>query len=77
MWSPDRRHCDGEGAFQGYSVHARCPKERLSNWKPLKPATIELETDLAYGLCIVAYRLPGYRDSDFAAAQILADVVEK
>ncbi len=42
----------------------------------LKGATIEQDTDLPYGLAVVAYRLPGYDSPDFAAAQILADVLD-
>ena len=38
---------------------------------PLKPAVIELETDLPHGLATVAYRLPGFESSDFAAGQVL------
>jgi zinc protease len=49
------------------------PEVRL---KPLKPAVIELETDLPYGLAAVAYRLPGYKSPDFAAGQVLADVLD-
>ena len=49
------------------------PEVRL---KPLKPAVIELETDLPYGLAAVAYRLPGYKNPDFAAGQVLADVLD-
>ena len=44
--------------------------------QPLKGGTIEQETDLPYGLAIVAYRLPGYDSPDFAAAQVLADVLD-
>jgi zinc protease len=44
--------------------------------QPLKPSTIKLETDLPYGLAIVAYRLPGFDDPDFVAGQILADVLD-
>ena len=43
--------------------------------KPLKPDTIKMETDMPYGLSVVAYRLPGYGDPDYAAGQILADVL--
>jgi zinc protease len=49
------------------------PEVRLN---PLKPAVIELDTDLPYGLAAVAYRLPGYKSPDFAAGQILADVLD-
>jgi zinc protease len=44
--------------------------------KPLKPSMITLETDLSYGLAVVAYRLPGTDSSDYAAGQILADVLD-
>ncbi len=44
--------------------------------QPLKPAVITLTTDLPYGLAIVAYRLPGFDSPDFAAGQILADVLD-
>jgi zinc protease len=48
------------------------PKVRL---EPLKPSQISLETDLPYGLCAVAYRLPGYESPDYAAGEVLADVL--
>ncbi len=44
--------------------------------RPLKPGTILLETDLPYGIGVVAFRLPGYDSPDFAAAQILADILD-
>jgi zinc protease len=44
--------------------------------QPVEPETLELETDLPYGIAAVAYRLPGYRSPDFAAAQVLADVLD-
>ncbi len=52
------------------------PSKRSIDLQPLKSGTIEQETDLPYGLAIVAYRLPGYENSDFAAAQVLADVLD-
>jgi len=45
------------------------------NLVPLKPASLALDSDLPYGLALVAYRLPGYNDPDYAAGQILADVL--
>jgi zinc protease len=44
--------------------------------QPLKPAVITLTTDLPYGLAVVAFRLPGFESPDFAAGQILADVLD-
>ncbi len=52
------------------------PARNTVRLRPLKAATIEQETDLPYGLAIVAYRFPGYRDPDFAAAQVLADALD-
>jgi zinc protease len=43
--------------------------------QPLKPSSIMLDSDLPYGMAMVAYRLPGYDSPDFAAAQVLADVL--
>ncbi len=51
----------------------RRPEVRL---RPLKPASITLETDLPYGLSIVAYRLPGSDSPDYAAGMILADALD-
>lgn len=52
------------------------PSRSAIRLKPLEPATIALETDLPYGLAAVAYRLPGYRSPDYAAGQVLADVLD-
>lgn len=43
--------------------------------KAIEPAFIELESNLPYGLAVVAYRLPGFQSGDFAAGQVLADVL--
>lgn len=43
--------------------------------QPLKPSEIRMETDLPYGLSVVAYRLPGFDSPDYAAGQILADLL--
>ena len=37
---------------------------------------ITLDTDLPYGMAVVAYRLPGFESPDFAAGQVLADVLD-
>ena len=44
--------------------------------RPLKPAAIKLESDLPYGISVVAYRLPGYESPDYAAGQVLAEALE-
>ncbi len=54
----------------------RTPPRPKIHLRPLRPDSIELETDLSYGMAVVAYRLPGYKSRDFAAAQILSDVLD-
>jgi len=52
------------------------PSRPEINLRPLKPAAMALDTDRPYGMSIVAYRLPGYDSPDYAAGQILADVLD-
>ncbi|HUI44377.1 MAG TPA: pitrilysin family protein [Nitrospirota bacterium] len=52
------------------------PARPAVNLAPLQPATIRLETDLPYGMAVVAFRLPGYESPDFAAGMILGDVLD-
>ena len=42
---------------------------------PVEPATLKLDTDLPYGLTAITFRFPGTENVDFAAAQILSDVL--
>ncbi len=51
------------------------PQKSDIELKDLEPAVIKMNTDMPYGLAVVAYRLPGYNDPDYAAGQILADVL--
>jgi zinc protease len=37
--------------------------------------TLKLDTDLPYGLAVIAYRVPGYNSPDYAALQVLSDVL--
>jgi len=43
--------------------------------QPVAPRTLHRETDLPYGLAVVAFRMPGYRAPDFAAAEVLGDAL--
>jgi zinc protease len=45
------------------------------NFQPVKPDTMKLDTDLPYGLTAITFRFPGSDNPDFAAAQILSDVL--
>ena len=51
------------------------PPRPAISLKGLEPSTIAMDTDLPYGLAVVAYRFPGYGDPDYAAGEILADVL--
>jgi zinc protease len=42
---------------------------------PVLPKSLSLPTDLPVGVVTLAYRMPGLRDSDFATADILGDVL--
>jgi len=48
------------------------PQVKLS---PVSTATLKLDTDLPVGLSVLAYRAPGSDSPDFAAANILGDVL--
>ena len=43
--------------------------------RPVRPRTLYLPTDQASGLAVVAFRVPGYADADYAAMRVLADVL--
>jgi zinc protease len=51
------------------------PARRRVELEPVKPETLHLATDLPYGLAVAAFRWPGSKSADFAAAQVLADVL--
>jgi zinc protease len=51
------------------------PARAAVELEPVKPETLHLATDLPYGLAAAAFRWPGSNSPDFAAAQILADVL--
>ncbi len=59
------------------SIPARpLPPRPEIHLEALRPTSIKLDTDLPYGLAIVAFRLPGYDSPDYAAGQILSDVLD-
>jgi len=43
--------------------------------QPLAPEMIRLDTDLPYGLAVISFRMPGSDSPDYAAAQVLVDVL--
>jgi len=53
----------------------KIPERSEVRLEPITPETIRLKSDLPYGLFIIAFRLPGYESPDYAASQVLADVM--
>lgn len=43
--------------------------------QPVKPVTLHMHTDQPYGTSVLAFRMPGFDSADFAAVQVLADVL--
>jgi zinc protease len=51
------------------------PAHPAVNLTPVKPETFTLDSNLPYVLGFIAYRMPGTDSPDYAATQILADVL--
>ena len=50
----------------------RRPEVRLG---PLKPKSFTMRTDQSHGLAAISFRMPGYGSGDYAASEVLADVL--
>jgi zinc protease len=61
--------------FFGEIPSAKLPARPEYDFQPVKPETQKLDTDLPYGLTAITFRFPGSDSPDFAAAQILSDVL--
>lgn len=44
--------------------------------RPVQPETVRIKSDLPYSMVILAFRMPGYASPDYAASQVLADVLD-
>jgi zinc protease len=53
----------------------KLPARPAFNLQPVKQDTLHLTTDLPYGLAIISYRMPGTNSPDYAASQVLSDVL--
>ena len=53
----------------------KLPPRPAINLQPVQPDTLHMTTDLPYGLTIISYRMPGTDSPDYAAAQVLSDVL--
>lgn len=71
---PRRTLAKVQALFGGIPAKKLPPRPSL-RLQPVKAETLHLPTDLPYGLALIAYRFPGLRTRDYAASQILADVL--
>ena len=53
----------------------KLPERLAVKLQPVAARTLQLPTDLPYGLALISFRMPGYGSKDFAAAEILSDVL--
>jgi zinc protease len=53
----------------------RLPRRPGIRLGPVTPQTIHMPTDSPYGMVILAFRMPGYHSPNYAASQILSDVL--
>ncbi len=51
------------------------PEHPAINLAPVKPETFTLDSNLPYVLGFIAYRMPGTDSPDYAASQIMADIL--
>lgn len=61
--------------FFGPVKRREVPKEAAFTLSPVKNETFTLDSNLPYTLAVIGYRLPGTESKDYAAAQVLADVL--
>jgi zinc protease len=54
----------------------KLPPRRPVKLQPVQAKTLRLPTDQPYGQAVIAFRMPGYRSPDYAAATLLADVLD-
>ncbi|MBU6510479.1 MAG: insulinase family protein, partial [Gammaproteobacteria bacterium] len=53
----------------------KLPARPAVKFEPVQPQTLNLPTDTPYGLAVITFRMPGYHSNDFAAGQVLSDVL--
>jgi len=72
---PDNALAQVKKFFEPIAARAVPARPKIA-LQPLKAATLEVDSDLPYGLAAVAYRLPGFDDPDYAAGVVLADALD-
>lgn len=71
---PERAMAGVQAAFG--DIPARpLPAHPSITLNPVQARTLELKTDFPFGIVSIAYRMPGLKERDFAAADVLGDVL--
>jgi zinc protease len=71
---PEKALADVRAVF-GDIPRRDVPAHSAIETQPVRAKTLNLPTDFPVGVLALAYRMPGLRDADFAAADILGDVL--
>lgn len=53
----------------------KLPERNRTKLQPVKAETLQSGTDLPYGMVVLSFRMPGYSSTDYAASEVLADVL--
>jgi zinc protease len=61
--------------YFGSIPRKKLPARPAVTLQPVRPETLHFDTDQPYGTALIAFRLPGYDDPDYAAASVLADAL--
>ncbi len=59
----------------GAIPRSKLPPRPAVKLQPVSAETLHFDTDQPYGTAMIAFRMPGYDSPDYAAAQVLADVL--
>jgi zinc protease len=71
---PQKALAEVKELFQ--DIPARSLPERPEiNLEPVTAETFRLSTDQPYGMIMISFRMPGYESPDYAASEVLADVL--
>ncbi len=62
--------------FYGKIPRKPLPARAAIDFQPVKSETFSLESNLPYVLALIAYRMPGTDSPDFAAGEVLSDVLD-
>jgi len=62
-------------ALFGDLPSGKLPERPAFNFEPITPQTLKVDTDSATGMAIIAFRVPGTDSPDYAAADVMSDVL--